>query len=110
MITGISTLSGDPAGDFEALAEARCADIGEPGISTDDAAGADEQGFAACPPHDPRMSGGRRMQDRQHLVTAMDQLLQASGTRVHNDTSPHLLRSAQRGLSLWFAFGHAHHG
>ena len=66
---------GDPTGDFEALAEARCADIGEPGVSADDATGADEQGFAPGPLHDPRMRRGRRVQYSQHLVAAMDQFL-----------------------------------
>src|SRR5207248_10782930 len=34
---------GDPAGDLDAFGEGRGADIGEPGIGADDAAGADEQ-------------------------------------------------------------------
>jgi hypothetical protein len=72
---------GDPAGNGDAFTHRRGADIGEPGISANDPARADEQGFAAGLLHDAGMRGGRRMHHRQHLVAAVDQLLQPSRTR-----------------------------
>jgi hypothetical protein len=88
---------GDPAGDLDAFGQGRGADIGEAGIGADDAAGADEQGLAAGPLHDPGMRRGRRVQHRQYLVAAMDQLLQASGLRAaHGRPQPAMKRSILR--------------
>ena len=77
---------GDPAGDLDAFGQGRGADIGQPGIGADHSAGADEQCLTAGPLHDPGMRRGRRVEDRQHLVPAMDQILQALGLRAaHGD-------------------------
>ena len=73
---------GDPAGDLDTFAHCRGADIGEPGIGADDTAGADKQGLAAGALHDAGMRRGRRVQHREHLVPAMDQLLQPGGLRT----------------------------
>ena len=42
MITGMATLR-DPSGDGDTFQHGHAADIGEPGICADDAAGSDEQ-------------------------------------------------------------------
>src|SRR5438874_8094408 len=72
--------------------------MGKAGIGADDPAGADEQGLAAGPLHDARMRGGRRVQDGQHLVAAMDQLLKAGGLRAAHGVSPFRCRKSWRGM------------
>ena len=79
----------DPPGDRDALAHRRHADIGEPGIGADHAAGADEQSLAACLLHDPGVRRARWMQHRQHLVAAVDQLLQSGSAGIAHRFPPY---------------------
>ena len=57
------------------LKESIAAILKTEGYVADHTTGADEQGFAPGPLHDPRMRRGRRVQYSQHLVAAMDQFL-----------------------------------
>jgi hypothetical protein len=73
MITGNRDAIGNPAGDRHAFGHRRSADIGKTGISAYHPAGTDEQRLATGLLHDPGMRCTRRVQDSQHLVSAMDQ-------------------------------------
>ena len=81
---------GDPAGDRDAFAHRRGADIGKPGIGADHPAGADEQRLAPGLFHDPGMRRARRVQHGQHLVGAVDQLLEPGCARAGHDAEASL--------------------
>ncbi len=87
IITGIETLSAIQPAIVDAFGHRRGADIGEPGIGADHAAGADEQRLATGLFHDPGMRRARRMQYRKHLVAAMDQLLEPGCGRSGHDAN-----------------------
>jgi hypothetical protein len=67
----------DPAGDLDAFGHGGGADIRHAGVAADHRTGADEQRLATRALHDARQRRGRRMHHRQHLVLAVDELLQA---------------------------------
>ena len=78
----------DPAGDGHALGHGRHADVRQPGIGADHAAGADEGHLGPGQLHDPRVRGRRRMHDRQDAVRAVDELLQTGrGLAVSHQAS-----------------------
>ncbi|MGB9643546.1 MAG: hypothetical protein WA709_38130 [Stellaceae bacterium] len=64
---------GYPPADRHAFCHRGGADIGKTGIGTDHPAGTHEQSFATGLLHYPGMRRTRRVQDSQHLVSAMDQ-------------------------------------
>ena len=79
-ITGIHTLSAIHPAMVNALAHRPGADIGKPGVGAHTPPVPTNRASTAGLSDDPRMRRVRRMQDHQHLVAAVDQLLQ-SGAR-----------------------------
>src|SRR5438067_13847909 len=85
----------DPAGDLDTLGHRRGAHVRETGVRTDDAARADERDLASRLFHDACVRGARRVQDDQHAIGAMNELLQSralrpAGLAWHGDLLPPL--------------------